>query len=181
MFLWLESRHVILLVMTLRYAFFLGWLHHTGGWHTWYVIYHQPSVDWSDFTGVVQYIKWNQTRWTFFRVKLVFECDFEISWSLRPWDLGTLGPLSSSTTSSYFLLPPPTLLLWYGLVWGGGWVLTLEIEIDNWRWTFDLYIDVKKLSGGWWWWCTLDFSVSSGPFLSYEIKIGDEPGSELDN
>ena len=60
MFLWLESRHVILLVMTLRYAFFLGWLHHTGGWHTWYVIYHQPSVDWSDFTGVVQYIIWNQ-------------------------------------------------------------------------------------------------------------------------
>ena len=73
------------------------------------------------------------TRWTFYRVKLVFECDFEISWSLEPWDLGTLGPLDSWTsyllqhllilplTSSYLLLYlPPTLLLWYGLVMGGG-------------------------------------------------------------
>ena len=51
-------------------------------------------------------------RWTFFRVKLVFECDFEISWSLRPWDLGTLGPLSSS----YLFL----LLFSFGMVWYGG-------------------------------------------------------------
>ena len=29
------------------------------------------------------------TRWTFFRVKLVFEFEFDISWSLGPWDLGT--------------------------------------------------------------------------------------------
>ena len=36
----------------------------------------------------------------------------------------------------------------------------LEIQIDNW---------------------ILDFSVSSGPFLSYEIEIGDGPGPELDN
>ena len=28
-----------------------------------------------------------QTRWTFFRVKLVFEFEFELSWSLGPWDL----------------------------------------------------------------------------------------------
>ena len=34
---------------------------------------------------------------------------------------------------------------------------------------------------GGWWWCTLDYSVSSGPFLSYEIEIGDGPGPELDN
>ena len=33
-----------------------------------------------------------ETRWTFFRVKLVFECEFEISWSFGPWDLGTPGP-----------------------------------------------------------------------------------------
>ena len=33
----------------------------------------------------------------------------------------------------------------------------------------------------WWWWCTLDYNVSSGPFLSYEIEIGDGPGPELDN
>ena len=32
------------------------------------------------------------TRWTFFRVKLVFEFEFEISWSLGPLDLRTLGP-----------------------------------------------------------------------------------------
>ena len=31
------------------------------------------------------------------------------------------------------------------------------------------------------WWCTLDYSVSSGPFLSYEIEIGDGPGPKLDN
>ena len=48
------------------------------------------------------------TRWTFFRVKLVFECEFEISWSLGLWDLGTPGPLHSSNTSSYFPLPPLT-------------------------------------------------------------------------
>ena len=59
------------------------------------------------------------TRWTFFRVKLVFESDFEISRSLCPWD----------------------------------------------PWTFGL----------------LDYNVSSGPFLSYEIEIGDGPGPELDN
>ena len=34
---------------------------------------------------------------------------------------------------------------------------------------------------GWWWWFTLDFSLSSGPFLSYEIEIGDGPGPEIDN
>ena len=27
----------------------------------------------------------------------------------------------------------------------------------------------------------LDFNVSSGPFLSFEIEIGDGPGPELDN
>ena len=28
---------------------------------------------------------------------------------------------------------------------------------------------------------TLDYTVSSGPFLSYEIEIGDGPGPDLDN
>ena len=54
--------------------------------------------------------------------------------------------------------------------------MTLEIEIDYWRLTFDLYIDVEKL------WVVvylLGYSVCSGPFLSYEI--GDEPGPKLDN
>ena len=40
----------------------------------------------------------------------------------------------------------------FGMVWyrgmGLGWVLTLVIEIDYWRWTFNLYIDVEKLSVG---------------------------------
>ena len=31
------------------------------------------------------------------------------------------------------------------------------------------------------WWCTLDYSISSGPFLSFEIEIGDGPGPQLDN
>ena len=40
-----------------------------------------------------------------------------------------------------------------------------------------LYIDVKKFRGGWVvvGGCTLDYNVSSGPFLSFEIEIGDEP------
>ena len=63
----------------------------------------------------------------------------------------------------------------------------MEIEIDNYRCTFDLYIDVKKLwggGGGGGWvggWVYLDYNVSSGPFLSYETEIGDGPGPELDN
>ena len=54
--------------------------------------------------------------------------------------------------------------------------------MDYWRLTFDLYIDVEKLwvvGGGWV--VYLDYNVSSGPFLSYEIEIGDGPGPELDN
>ena len=31
----------------------------------------------------------NITRWTFFRVELVFECEFEISWILETFVLGT--------------------------------------------------------------------------------------------
>ena len=48
-------------------------------------------------------------------------------------------------------------------------------EID-WRWTFNLCIDVKKLSGGGGW-VHLDYSVSSGPLF----EIGDGPGPKLDN
>ena len=36
-------------------------------------------------------LKAEVTRWTFFRVKLVFECDFEIYRSLGPWDPWTLN------------------------------------------------------------------------------------------
>ena len=31
------------------------------------------------------------------------------------------------------------------------------------------------------WWVYLDYSATSGPFLSYEIEIGEGPGPELDN
>ena len=71
--------------------------------------------------------KITKTRWTSFRFKLVFKCNFEISWSLGPLDLGTLGPLPSSNTSSYFPLHPCTspylfvpLSSFDGLVMGGG-------------------------------------------------------------
>ena len=79
--------------------------------------------------------------------------------TLGPLDLGTLGPWDSWTssllqhllilplTSSYLLLSlPPTLLLWYGLVRGG---VSCDIGEWDWRWTFDLYIDLKKLWDGW--------------------------------
>ena len=49
-----------------------------------------------------------KTRWTFFRVKLVFECEFEISWSFGPWDLGTPGPWNPWTLGLLDLFPPPT-------------------------------------------------------------------------
>ena len=78
-----------------------------------------------------------QTRCTFFRVKLVFEFEFEISWSLGPWtleplNLGTLGPIPSSNTSSLYTplliisLHPLTssylflLLFFFGMVWYRG-------------------------------------------------------------
>ena len=89
---------------------------------------------------------WRLTRWTFFRVKLIFEYDFEISRSLRPLNLFPPPPpahtssylhlslpissyllLHSPIFSSFLLLCPPTsfyLLLPPGLVWfgmGGGW------------------------------------------------------------
>ena len=68
----------------------------------------------TDFAVFWKYLK-RITRWTFFRVKLIFEYDFQISWSFGPWvpwnlgllDFRTFEPLPSSTTSSYFLLPPP--------------------------------------------------------------------------
>ena len=47
--------------------------------------------------------------------------------------------------------------------------------------TLDLYVDVKKLLVGGWMVVHLDYNVNSGPFLSFEIEIGDGPGPELDN
>ena len=80
--------------------------------------------------------------------------------SLGTLDLFPPPPPLYPRTSSYLLLfLPPTLLLWYGLVWA-----------------FNLYVDVGKLG----WVGNLDYN-SSGPFLSYEIEIGDGPGPKLDN
>ena len=77
------------------------------------------------------------TRWTFFRVKLVVEFDFEISWSFGPLDHGFLGPWILGTLDLWTLglldlglldlFPPQPLShtfsyllpLWYGLVWFG--------------------------------------------------------------
>ena len=47
------------------------------------------------------------TRWTFFRVKLVFEFEFEISWSSGPLDLLTQRPWDSWTLGLCDLFPPP--------------------------------------------------------------------------
>ena len=69
----------------------------------------------------------------YFTVKLVFECDFEITWSMGPLDLGTLGTFGLSDlfppphTFSYLLL---THLISISLVWfgkGGGEYLELFI------------------------------------------------------
>ena len=78
-----------------------------------------------DFSLIAKITK---TRWTSFRVKLVFKCNFEISWSLGPLDLGTLGPLPSSNTSSYFLLHRLTssYLFLLGITVSYGWVKFLS-------------------------------------------------------
>ena len=84
---------------------------------------------------------YSNTRWTFFRVKIVFECDFEISWTLGPWDPWTLGlldlfppPPPPPISSSY---SPP--LVWFGV--GGG-----SFDIGYWDW--QLEIDLWPL-----YWC----------------------------
>ena len=108
-----------------------------------------------------------QTRWTFFRVKLVFECEFEITWSLGPWDLrtldlGTHGPWNLRTlglldlippptppqTSPYILLPPPISSFSMVWLWGGEWVVTLEDEIGDGPLTFILILKSYGV-GGW--------------------------------
>ena len=75
---------------------------------------------------------------TFFRVKFVFECDFEISWTLGPGDPGTLGLLDTFPLPSS-LFPPPTPPISSSYVWYEG---GLSCDID-------LYIDVKKFRGWW--------------------------------
>ena len=44
----------------------------------------------------------------------------------------------------------------------------------------ELYIDIRKLSVGGWW-VHLDYNISSGPFLCFEIDIGNEAGPEIEN
>ena len=56
--------------------------------------------------------------------------------------------------------------------------MTLEIEIGDGPLTFMLMLKSFEVGGGG---CSLDNSVSSGSFLSFEIQIGDGPGPELDN
>ena len=52
------------------------------------------------------------------------------------------------------------------------------IEIGDGPLTFILMLKSLWVGG---WWGEFDYSVSSGPFLSFEIEIGDGPGPELDN
>ena len=44
-------------------------------------------------------------------------------------------------------------------------VLSWDIGDWDWRWTFILIIKSLGVGGG----CTLDYNISSGPFLSFEI------------
>ena len=70
---------------------------------------------------------------------------------LGPWDLGTHGPMELGT-------PGP--------------------------WTFgllDVFPPPISFSFEMVWYRLLDYNLSSGPFLSYEIEIGDGPVPELDN
>ena len=52
------------------------------------------------------------------------------------------------------------------------------IEIGDGPLTFILMLKSLWVGG---WWVEFDYSVSSGPFLSFEIEIGDGTGPELDN
>ena len=118
----------------------------------------------------------NQLLWMNLDIKqyyIAYVCSFHQCIG-TVWLLDLFHPLILPLTSSYFFLP----LSSFGMVWGyscdiGDW--------DNWIWSFDLYIVLMLKS------CEvvvvvhLDYKVSSGPFLSYEIEIGDGPGPELDN
>ena len=57
--------------------------------------------------------------------------------------------------------------------------MTFEIEVGDGLLTFLLTLkSCRWVVGGW---VYLDYNVSSGPFLSFEIEIGDGPGTGLDN
>ena len=53
--------------------------------------------------------------------------------------------------------------------------MTFEIEVGDGLLTFIL----RLRSCGFW--VYLDYNISSGPSLSFEIEIGDRPGPKLDN
>ena len=55
--------------------------------------------------------------------------------------------------------------------------MTLEIEIGDGPLTIILMLESLGVGGGG---CTLDYNVSSGTFLSYEIENWDGPGPKLD-
>ena len=109
-----------------------------------------------------------KTRWTFFRVKLVFEFEFEISWSLGPLDLGSSGPWDSWTfsllqhllilphTSYYLLLSLP--LVWFG--YGGG--------NELWHWRMRLEIDLWPL---YWSWKVVGWVGGTSSFLLHSLPL----------
>ena len=114
-----------------------------------------------------------ETRWTFFRVKLVFE--------FWVWDilvLRSLGPLDSST--SYFPLHPHTssylclLRTSFGMERGGGWIVTFDNEIGDGPLTFILIL----------WDLLLPSTFSNSnllPSLSYFSQLLHPPTKPPDN
>ena len=95
------------------------------------------------------------------------ECEFVISWSFGPWDLGTPGlwnpwtlglldlfpPSTPPHTSPYILLHPPISssysppLVWFGYGGGRVGVVTLENEIGNGHLTFILILKSCVVDG----------------------------------
>ena len=56
--------------------------------------------------------------------------------------------------------------------------MTLEIEIGDRPLTFILMLKSNGVGGGW---CTLDYSISSGPFLSYKLRLDMDPSLTITN
>ena len=59
--------------------------------------------------------------------------------------------------------------------------MTFEIEVGDRLLTLILMLKSCQWVGGGGGCTYVDYNVSSGPFLSFEIEIGDGPGPELDN
>lgn len=109
----------------------------------------------------------NWTRLTFFRVKLLFKCDLEMTIpTCTPWNLGTysflllffivlVAYLEPNLFVSFFLLitPSNSFLLFLPIYF--------PLEPKNLR---SYNLGVLKSWGWWWWCCSWIISISPGPF-----------------